>query len=154
VLRAAPHAPEDLRSRACLLAGVLLELGGRAGPGQGAFEAAQCIDDGRAWTKFVAICEAQGGMRTPTTASLHDPVLAAGPGLVSAFDNRKLAVLAKLAGAPEAKAAGIFLHFRIGDLVNTGEPLITVHSQTRGELAYALAYAAANPSIVTIAAPT
>jgi thymidine phosphorylase len=154
VLRGGPKAPQDLRNRACLLAGLLLEMGGRASPGQGAFHAAQCIDDGSAWTKFVAICETQGGMRTPTTASQHEPVLAPAPGLVSAFDNRKLALVAKLAGAPEAKAAGICLHVRIGDVVNTGEPLFTIHAETPGELAYALAYATASPTIVTISPPS
>ncbi|MBB5055022.1 hypothetical protein HNQ36_005033 [Afipia massiliensis] len=56
------------------------------------------------------------------------------------MDNRKIAKLAKLAGAPEAKAAGIELHVRPGDIVSAGQPLCTVHAEARGELAHAMDY--------------
>ena len=55
-------------------------------------------------------------------------------------DNRVLARLAKLAGAPATQSAGIELHVRLGDAVIEGEPLFTLHADTRGELTYALAY--------------
>jgi thymidine phosphorylase len=71
---------------------------------------------------------------------------------VGAIDNRRIATLAKLAGAPEAKAAGVELHARVGDKVARGDPLCTVHAETPGELAYALAYAVANPDIFRVTA--
>lgn len=69
---------------------------------------------------------------------------------MSKIDNRRIAKLAKLAGAPEAKAAGIELHVGIGDIVSAGQPLCTVHAAAPGELAYALTYAVANPDIVMV----
>lgn len=60
---------------------------------------------------------------------------------VKAIDNRKLARVAKLAGAPLSPAAGLELRARTGDHVEKGQPLFTLHAQTKGEMAYAAAYA-------------
>lgn len=151
VLQGSAGAPPDLMRRACALAGVLLELGGRAASGEGEHLAERTLADGRAWTKFQRICEAQGGMRVPPIAQQRHPLLAGRSGRVEVLNNRKLARLAKLAGAPGAKAAGLEMHVRLGDSVRAGEPLCTLHAETRGELAYALDYAAANVDIIGIA---
>ena len=79
--------------------------------------AAKALDDGRAWTKFQRICEAQGGMRVPPTSCQQRPLLAERAGSVRAIDNRRIARLAKLAGAPDDKAAGVDLHVAVGDPV-------------------------------------
>jgi thymidine phosphorylase len=152
VLQQAARAPEDLKLRACTLAGALLELGGKAPHSQGAVLAAQTIENGRAWAKFQRICEAQGGQRTPPVASQQHPLLAQVSGRVSVIDNRKIAKLAKLAGAPDTKAAGVELHVRLGDVVRAGEPLCTLHADTAGELNYALDYAASMSDIIGIRA--
>src|SRR3546814_4521774 len=70
VLRNAPEAPDDMRRRAAVLAGAVLEIGGKAEPGQGVSLALATLVDGHAWTKFAAICEAQGGLRTPPVAEI------------------------------------------------------------------------------------
>ncbi len=44
------------------------------------------------------------------------------------------------------------MHVRLGDEIAAGEPLLTVHADAPGELAYALDYAAANPEMLTIEA--
>jgi thymidine phosphorylase len=152
VLQRTAHAPQDLKLRACTLAGALLELGGKAPRGQGAAVAAQTIDDGRAWAKFQRICEAQGGMRTPPVSRHQRPLLAQASGRVGVIDNRKIAKLAKLAGAPDTKAAGVELHVRLGDEVRAGEPLCTLHADTVGELNYALDYAASAGGIIGVEA--
>ncbi|MBU4434754.1 MAG: 1-acyl-sn-glycerol-3-phosphate acyltransferase, partial [Alphaproteobacteria bacterium] len=152
VLRGEPSAPSDLRRRACLLAGAALELAGRCSLGEGMRLAEQTLADGRAWAKFQRICEAQGGLREPPRSVVNRPLLAQRSGRVMAMNNRTLARLAKLAGAPDDKAAGVELHVRLGDEVSAGEPLMTVHAEARGELAYALDYAAANPNMLSIEA--
>jgi thymidine phosphorylase len=153
VLQGTKDAPRDLRARAVALAGALIEFGGAAPQGEGEAVAAQTLADGRAWAKFQRICEAQGGMREPPASRHRRPLLADRPGRVVEIDNRRIARLAKLAGAPEAKAAGIDLHVKLGSSVAAGEPLCTVHAQAPGELAYALQYALANPGIVRIDEP-
>lgn len=148
VLQNAPSAPADLRDKAVMLAGVVLDLAG-CGNG-GAEEAAMVLGDGRAWRKFQAICEAQGGMRTPSLAAYRQDIMAVTDGMVSAIDNRKIARVAKLAGAPEDKAAGVEMHVRLGTPVSRGQPLYTIHAESPGELDYSLAYAATNPDVVGI----
>ena len=132
------------------LAGAALEIGGKAGRGNGAALALATLCDGRAWRKFEAICEAQGGLRRPPKASHVYPLTAPCAGRIVHIDNRKLARLAKLAGAPDAKAAGVSMEVRLGDEVDRGQPLLHVHAETPGELAYALDYAANAPDIVMV----
>ncbi len=152
VLQGDPGAPQDLRRRACLLAGAALELGGAAAEGEGEALADAVLADGRAWAKFQKICEAQGGMRAPPRAPLQAPVSASRSGRVIHMNNRKIATLAKLAGAPDVKAAGLSLSVRLGDEVAVGDPFLFVHAETAGELGYAMDYANANPDLIEIEA--
>ncbi|HEU0285189.1 MAG TPA: thymidine phosphorylase family protein [Sphingomicrobium sp.] len=150
VLRGETVAPVDLKIRSVSLAGALLELGGAAAPGMGERIADEILNDGRAFQKFIRICEAQGGFREPPAAPLRHEFGAPVSGIVTSIDNRLLARTAKLAGAPGAKAAGLELHVKIGEQVERGQPTFTLHAETRGEMAYALAFARANPSTIAI----
>lgn len=152
VLRNEPGAPSDLRQRALMLAGDVLEMGGKATPGQGLALATGVLDSGAAWRKFEAICEAQGGLRAPPQAAYTHAVGAQHRGTVVAVDNRVLARVAKLAGAPKAAAAGISFHAPLGTEVEVGQPLFTLHAESPGELAYALAYAQSQEHLFTIQA--
>jgi thymidine phosphorylase len=149
VLQQRPDAPIDLRDRSLALAGKLLELGGTA-KGEGYATARRALQDGSAWQKFQRICEAQGGMRVPPIAAQRWPIMAAMPGQVAAIDNRRLAKAAKLAGAPDAKAAGVELLVHVGDPVAVRQPLFYVHAETPGELTYAMEYLDANRDIVRL----
>ena len=68
------------------------------------------------------------------------------------INNRKIGRLAKLAGAPDVKAAGLYMKVCLGDEVIAGQPLLDVHAETPAEMAYAMDYAARNPDIVEIEA--
>ena len=144
------HAPADLRARALRLAGSLLEFSAAVAPGTGLALATSILDDGRAFDKFRAICASQGGMRAPPRAP-HWRVFEAGrAGQVVDIDNRRLARAAKLAGAPQAPAAGIEFLTPLGTRVARGQPLFVVHAQAVGELAYAFDYLAAQHDVVRI----
>jgi thymidine phosphorylase len=151
VLRGDPDAPADLRDRALLIAGEVLALAPDVAPEAGLRLARRLLDEGLARRKFEAICEAQGGMREPALAPHTQPIHAARAGEVVSVDNRRLARVAKLAGAPKDAAAGLVFHAPIGTKVEVGQPLYTLHAEAPGELAYALAYAAQNPDVVEIA---
>lgn len=153
VLQNKAAAPADLRQRALQLTAVLLELGGAAQPGNGEAMAIATLDSGRAWAKFQRICEAQGGMRRPPQSSHHHPVVSQHAGRIDHIDNRRLAKVAKLAGAPDAKAAGVEVHVRLNDIIEAGQPLYTIHAEAPGELAYALDYATANATIYEVTEP-
>lgn len=150
VLHRDSSAPNDLRERALVLAGRVIEAGRSLAPGAGLDMAREILDDGRALRKFEAICNAQGGMRVPPVAPHTYTIEASHPGVVSGIDNRRLARVAKLAGAPASKAAGLELLCRVGDTIVAGQPLFTLHAESSGELDYALAFARENEDIVAI----
>lgn len=146
-----PHCPKDLRDRALHVAGTVLEMGGAAPEGQGYALADNTLKSGKAWAKFQAICEAQGGLRTPPTASFTHTLTAPGPGIIGSINTRGVARLAKLAGAPASPAAGVYLYHRLGDRVHAGDPLVTVHAEAQGELEYALDFYRAHADMIHIA---
>lgn len=152
VLRNEPGAPSDLRAHALRLAAEIVELAGRASPGEGMELVSTALASGAALKKFLAICAAQGGARVPGVARLKHPILAASSGRIREIDNRRLARAAKLAGAPAVAEAGIHLEAAPGQHVEAGQPLFTLHAATRGELDYALGYVAQNPDIFALEA--
>jgi thymidine phosphorylase len=150
VLRCEESAPADLCARAISLAGVLLECGGKAPEGSGPTLARATLESGRAWEKFQAICKAQGGMREPPIAPHVHDVVADFAGRILEIDNRRIARVAKLAGAPTAPAAGVELCVSVGAHVERGEPLFRVHAEAPGELMYALDYVTSAPNPMRI----
>lgn len=153
VLRGTADAPPDLYARAVTLAGAVLELGAAAQPGEGEALASRLLNSGAAWRKFQAICEAQGGLRKPHRAAHQVDILAREPGIITAIHNRLLARVAKLAGAPQAPAAGLILRARCNEQVERGQVLYTIRAEAHGQLDYARNFAAAHPGIFQIEAP-
>lgn len=150
VLRGDADAPQDLRERAMVLAGEVLEFSPDVRPGEGKTVAKQLLDTGKAWKKFQAICKAQGGLREIPQAQHTHEYVAKKKGKVVAIDNRRLSLIAKLAGAPEDKTAGIDLHVSIGSKIAKSDSLFTIHAESPGELQYALAYLEEGNRIVEI----
>jgi thymidine phosphorylase len=150
VLQNRIEAPQDLRERALLLSGHLLEMGGKAVIGEGARMASEVLDSGAAWKKFSAICEAQGGLHQPVPSAHQRPIVAARDGVVDRIDNRRLSRVAKLAGAPMAPAAGVELNIQLGQRVEKGQPLYVIHAEAPGSLEYAAGYAVAHPNIFAL----
>lgn len=151
VLRGSAEAPADLRQRALTLASALLAFAGGMTPAQASARAEALLDGGAALAKFLAICEAQGGFREPPVAPLRETIHSREHGVVAFLDNRLLARAAKLAGAPRAASAGLEMHVKLRQSVSRGAPLLTLHAESEGELAYARAFAAANPEMVGLA---
>ena len=150
VLQNYVDAPSDLRDRAVLLAGQILEFSSKVAKNQGEIIAREILASGKAWQKFQAICEAQGGMREIPQSSCQHVYVAQKSGCVMQMNSRCLATLAKLAGAPFAKAAGIDLHVKLQTQVEKGQPLFTLHTQSPGEMDYALSYLQANNAVIQV----
>lgn len=138
VLQGDTAAPPDLKEKSLLIAGKLLEFSPEVKKGEGHILARQILESGKAYARFKAICEAQGGLKSIPVASHQHAVVATKPGIVSGINNRVLSRIASLAGAPLAPAAGVDLHVKIGDRIQWGQALFTVHAQTKGEMRYAL----------------
>jgi len=139
VLQNKKEAPQDLRDRALMLAGELLEFSPNVKKGQGKKIAEEILVAGQAWKKFQAICDAQGGMRSIPKAKYHFTYEAETSGKIITINNHRMTRLAKLAGAPKVKAAGVDLYVKVGDAIQKGQPLFTIQADTKGELDYAIA---------------
>ncbi|VVE35917.1 Thymidine phosphorylase [Pandoraea eparura] len=150
VLQNRSNAPADLADKSVDIAGRLLEMGGKALPGEGQACARRILTSGLAWRQFQRICEAQGGMREPLVGRHSKPVTARHSGVVTAIDNRHLARVAKLAGAPRAPRAGVVFETPIGTHVAARQPLFTIYAESEGELDYAYEYAHRFPAIVAV----
>jgi thymidine phosphorylase len=140
VLKCDQDAPQDLRIRALTLAGHIIEFSPDVEIGQGIAIATEILDSGKAWKKFQAICQAQGGMREIPQAKYTHPYKAQISGKITKINNRRIALVAKLAGAPDEKSAGVDLHYFIGDVVKKGDELFTIHTNSEGEMDYVLDY--------------
>ncbi|NHN35748.1 thymidine phosphorylase family protein [Pseudomaricurvus alcaniphilus] len=150
VLQCQPQAPADLRERALLLTAHLFDLADGAGVEAGYAKAAKILDSEQAWLQFQRIAIAQGGMKTLPDAAYQHIEYALTAGTIRKVDNRQLAQLAKLAGAPSTPAAGVRLHVRVGATISAGTPLFTLFSNSTGERNYALEYYRNQSAIFTI----
>lgn len=140
VLQNNSTAPLDLKERSIILAAEIIKLSGRFTLGTEQTVARTILENGKAYEKFKKICEAQGGFREPTLAKYKHDVFSTKNGIVTSIDNRKLARIAKLAGAPRSPSAGVQFYAPIGRELKTGELLFIIYSESKGELDYAIEY--------------
>ncbi|WP_375056793.1 thymidine phosphorylase family protein [Zobellella sp. DQSA1] len=150
VLNNAPEAPADLRERSLFLASHLLNMAGQADLATTAGQAREILNSGQAWAQFQRICTAQGGLKAIPQAAYRLELGAGHSGTLLAMDNRRLARLAKLAGAPTSPAAGLRLHAKLGQALARGQPLLTLYADSQGELDYAADYYANNHDLFMI----
>lgn len=145
-----PEAPVDLRERSIELSAHLLDLAESCGLESARARARLILRTGQAWQQFQRIAAAQGGLRPLPQARCSAVQKCERNGRVKAIDNRRLARLAKLAGAPQDPAAGLRLHANVGSALQRNDPLFTLYSDSPGERDYALDYFRSNPDMFLI----
>jgi thymidine phosphorylase len=150
VLRNKQKAPQDLRNKAVLVAAKIIELADKSKKEDGYSIADKILSSGKAYEKFIAICNAQGGFKEPHFADYKKDIYAKKSGTVIEIDNRRLAKIAKLAGAPHDSKAGLLLHTPLKTTVKKGTLLFTIYSETEGELKYATEYLNTESDIILI----
>ena len=129
VLRNEPDAPSDLRERALLLAGRMLDFDPELRGGAGHARARELLDSGQALEAMERIIVAQGRNETSyALGELVEEVVAHDDGIVNAIDCYRIARIARLAGAPMDKGAGIELLKKVGDTVEKGQPMYRIHA--------------------------
>lgn len=142
VLANEPDAPADLREKSLQLAGALIENDPGLRGGSGYARARQILDSGEALVSMNRIIDAQG--RQPKVAcagELTKDMLAEKSGVVKAIDCYRMNRLARLAGAPLDKGAGIDLFKKVGDRVEKGEALYRIHACFESDYGFAATYA-------------
>jgi AMP phosphorylase len=131
--------PNSIIEKALSLSGILLELGGLARPDRGIELAKKTLESGKALKKFKDIIDAQGGnpdikaddiMLGKYTYDLPSPK----DGYIEAINNRAIIKIARSAGSPRDKGAGIMLRFKKGECTEKGVALLTIYADNKRKL--------------------
>jgi thymidine phosphorylase len=138
VLRNNPLAPSDLRKKSLMMAGILLEMTGKYKKGMGLKTAKQILDSGKAYRKMQAIIQAQGKQKEPSIGEYIHLVKCNKIGRVREIDNAIIAKIARVAGAPDDKGAGLYLNKKVHDLVKKNDLLYTVYAENQFKLGLAI----------------
>ncbi len=125
------------------LAGILLEMTGRAPPGQGQHIAKTILSSGKALKKMKQIIEAQGGDSNVKSSdipvgSYSAEIKSNVNGYVASIDNRAIMEIVRAAGAPEDKGAGVIIPKKGGRYVKEGEVIMKIYSNSEYRLDEAL----------------
>ena len=149
VLSNAPGAPVDLREKSLRLAAHLLEYDPELRGGSGYTRARELLDSGAALKQMHKIIDAQGPSACRTDlGTLTADILAPQDGVIAAIDCLRLNRLARSAGAPIDKGAGIKIFKKIGDRVEKGEPLYRIYAYDAPEFELAIAATKADTGYV------
>jgi thymidine phosphorylase len=138
VLNNDEEAPEDLRDRALLLAGRVLDFDPALEGGKGYARALEMLASGAALAAMERLIDAQGRQTVKLEPGHHQfEVRARSAGRVTAIDCHLIARIARMAGAPIDKTAGIDLFAKIGSQMRAGDPLYRIHAGTQTGLDFA-----------------
>lgn len=139
------HAPKDLEKKSIMLAGRILELTGASKRGKGAHDARTLLEEGKAFVKFKGIIKAQGGkVMLPPLAPYKLVFRTKTGGRVTGIRNKEINMMARIAGCPQDKRAGIDLHVHVGSELKKGEYLFTLYAESRFKLNAARIFAQKN----------
>ncbi|RXT51328.1 phosphonate metabolism protein/1,5-bisphosphokinase (PRPP-forming) PhnN [Bosea sp. Tri-44] len=138
-----PQAPADLVEKALFFASRILGWDPALGSvAAGRARAQELLRSGAARAAFEQIIDAQGRREPPVMPGLLvHTVRSPKAGTVSEIDGWAVAGIARRAGAPFDKAAGIDLRRHIGDTVAVGDPLFAIHASASSDLDEAKAMA-------------
>jgi AMP phosphorylase len=126
----------DLIDKACKIAGAIFEMTGRK---NGYAMAHEVIKSGRAEAKLRQIIAAQGGNPKikPKNIPIGDQTIrlkAKSDGKLLWINNASVVEIARMAGAPKDKGAGVVFGKKIGDNVSKDDVIFTVHAEKSRKL--------------------
>lgn len=131
--------PNSLIEKSTALAGILLEMGGKAQKGEGQKLAKDILKSGKAYKKMQDIINAQGG-----NPDIQPDEIELGPyskefysnksGHVTEVDNSIINRIAKAAGCPHSKQSGVEIFRKQGAKIEEGELIFKVYSDSESKL--------------------
>jgi pyrimidine-nucleoside phosphorylase len=144
--------PPDFRQHCLTIAAQMLLLAGQASSSaQATAGLEQLLDGGSAWSKFCDWISAQGGKvsyvekqeRLPSARFVH-ALPAPQSGYISGIHADQIGLAAMLLGGGRAEkddpidhAVGVVLQAKVGEWVDSNQPLLTIHSNSETRLAEA-----------------
>ncbi|MEM2971579.1 MAG: AMP phosphorylase [Candidatus Bathyarchaeia archaeon] len=130
------NGPTDLKEKATEVAGILFEM---MGIENGKKTAEKLLKTGKAERKLREIIEAQGGNPRikPEDIKVGEKkaeITANKDGKVLWINNQNIAQIAREAGAPKEKGAGIKLKVKLGEKVKKGQALLEIYAERNTKL--------------------
>jgi len=131
--------PNSLIEKSTDLAGILLEMGGKAQKGKGQSLAKEILRSGKAYQKMVKIIEAQGGDPDikPDDIKLGPHIqefFATKAGHITDVNNAIINHIAKTAGCPHSKSSGVEIFKKQGARIKEGDLVFKIYSETQEKL--------------------
>lgn len=142
--------PLDLEKKCLMMASEIFKLLGVKNAGKKALD---ILESGKAYDKMVDIIRAQNGTVTKPEqiqpAKFSYNVLSGRPGTVAEINNSAVIKIARVAGAPANRGAGVYLSKGVGEKVSKGEVLFIIYAESMQKLRYAKdILSEANPYVV------
>lgn len=143
--------PTSLMEKVFGLSGIIFEMAGKTGNGRD--YAKELFNSGKVLEKYKEIIEAQSG--DPNISSDSVPigdkvyeVTSNSDGSVVSINNTKIVKIARGAGAPKDKGAGVYIHKKKGEYVRNGETILTIYAEKEWKLTRAIELAIEDPPIM------
>jgi AMP phosphorylase len=110
--------------------------------------AREILESGKALEKFKEMIKAQGGKiyssdKVPT-APYTKEFKAGADGVIDELNTKLLTKIARIAGSPSNKTAGLMLYKLVGEKVKEGDLLFTIHAENKEKLIAAEKFAYKN----------
>ncbi len=141
ILNPVQQGPEDLEKKSVFLAGKLFEMTGKAKTGSGIKKAEEILRTGKAFEKFREIIKAQGGkIKKLIPGKFKHNILAKKSGKILEVNNKTINLLARNAGCPADKSAGVYLHVHKNCKIKKNEKLLTIYSESASRLRAAVRF--------------
>lgn len=135
------QGPKDLEQKSLFLAGELLEMTKKTKKGNGIKMAQEILSSGKAFEKFKQIIKAQGGsLKEIKPAKFKKDILSKKSGKIFEIDNKKINSLARVAGCPTDKFAGLYIYHNLKEKIKKREKIITIYSESKPRLRQAIKF--------------
>ena len=145
LLKRDPRRPMDLEKKSLKMCANIFSM---VGVKNGYKKALGILNSGKAYGKMIEIIRAQHGKEiAPEDIRIGKfccDILSKKSGKVIGIDNFFVSRIARIAGAPHDKGAGIYLYKHIGDKVKKGDKLFTIYSESEHEFKFAVEFAKNN----------
>lgn len=137
ILQQDKKKPLDLEKKCIDMAADIFSM---VGISEGRKKARSILESGKAYSKMKEIIKAQhGSIFSPGQIKIgkfmhHEA--SSKSGIVAKIDNVSISRIARIAGAPNDKGAGIYLYAHVGSRVKKGGRLFTVYSESAHKLSF------------------
>jgi len=135
ILNPKKQGPKDLQKKAIFLSSKIIEMTGKAKNKKSIEMAEKTLSSGKAFEKFKQIIKAQkGSLKKIILSKIKKNILAKKSGKIYEIDNKKINSLARVAGCPGDKFAGLYLYVHKRDKVKKGDKILTIYAESQSRL--------------------